>query len=259
MQQLRARIISNRTAGEDTFIIRVESESLANSIVPGQFVHVRVHDGLDPLLRRPLSLHRRSAEQGWIELLFKVKGRGTRLLAGRAPGEDLDVIGPLGNGFPRPGDVLYMIGGGMGVAPLGAVVEDVCGAGGKATVLIGARSKSALLCVEEFKGLGAEVRVATEDGSAGFNGLVSGLLAELPAPTAIFCCGPAGMTKAIVRYALDGDVQCWASVEERMGCGIGMCRGCAVPVVEGDGVVYKRVCRDGPVFTAGELAAWARL
>jgi dihydroorotate dehydrogenase electron transfer subunit len=258
VKQLRARIISNRPAGEDTFTIRIESEYLATSIVPGQFVHVRVHGGLDPLLRRPLSLHRRNAGEGWIELLFKVTGRGTRILAGREPGEDLDVIGPLGNGFPDPEDALCMVGGGMGVAPLGAVVEDVCGGGGRVKVLIGARSAAALLCVEEFQGLGAEVQVATEDGSAGFTGLVSELLGELPVPGGIFCCGPSGMTKAIVRYALEHDVRCWASVEERMGCGIGMCRGCAVPVAEGDGVVYKRVCRDGPVFTAGQLAVWAR-
>jgi dihydroorotate dehydrogenase electron transfer subunit len=258
VKQLSARIISNRPAGEDTFIIRAESEYLANTIIPGQFVHVRVHGGLDPLLRRPLSLHRRNAGEGWIELLFKVKGRGTRILAGREPGEDLDMIGPLGNGFPRPEDVMYMIGGGMGVAPLGAVVEDVCGGGGRAKVLIGARSRSALLCVEEFEALGADVQVATEDGSAGFNGLVSELLAELPRPGVIFSCGPSGMTKAIVRYALERDIRCWASVEERMGCGIGMCRGCAVPIVDGEGTVYKRVCRDGPVFSAEQLAAWAR-
>jgi dihydroorotate dehydrogenase electron transfer subunit len=258
VKQLRARIISNREAGEDTFILRAESEYLAGAISPGQFLHIRVHDGVDPLLRRPLSLHRRSREEGWVEVLYKLKGRGTKVLAGREAGEELDVIGPLGRGFPAPEGVLYMVGGGMGVAPLGAVVEDAADSGGGPKVLIGARTESALLCVEEFETLGADVEVATEDGTAGFKGLVSELLDGKEKPEVIFCCGPAGMTKAIVRYALSRDVRCWASIEERMGCGIGMCRGCAVPIVDGEDVVYRRVCADGPVFCERELAAWAK-
>jgi dihydroorotate dehydrogenase electron transfer subunit len=259
VRQERARIISNQAAGEETFVLRLHSEYLASEVKAGQFFHVRVHDGMDPLLRRPLSLHRRSRDDGWFEVLYKIKGRGTRMLSSRQPGEELDVIGPLGKGFPAPPDVFYLVAGGMGVAPFGAVVEDARGdgVGRKAVVLIGARTKNALLCVEEFRRLGADVQVATEDGSDGFEGLVSEMLLNLPEPDAVFCCGPSGMTKSIVRYALDRGVVCYASVEERMGCGIGMCRGCAVPIVDGKDIVYRRVCKDGPVFSAQELACWA--
>lgn len=258
-RQERVPIVSNRSAGEDAFIIRLKSEYFANEASPGQFFHVRVSDGLDPLLRRPLSLHRRCADSGCVDLFYKLKGAGTRLLAQRQEGEILDVIGPLGNGFPQPNGRLYLVGGGMGVAPFPAIVDGLDPAADRPLALLGARTASALLCVEELESLGVEVRTATDDGSAGFNGNVSDLVRTLDPPDTIFCCGPAGMTRAVVLYSLEKQIDCWASVEEHMACGIGMCRACAVRLTDETGEHYGRVCTDGPVFNAAQLSSWARL
>ena len=259
MRQERPPILSNDKIAPDTYRIAFQSPQLARDTLPGQFFHVRVADQTDPLLRRPLSMHRRYTDTGRIELLYKIKGRGTQLLSRRRPGECLDILGPLGNGFPSPDGDTYLIAGGMGVAPFGAVIQDASSHGSvdRLTLLIGARTHSALLCVEDFRSMGTRLEIATEDGSDGHRGLVSHLLNRLPAPQTIFCCGPAAMARSIVRYALHNAVACYASVEERMGCGVGICRACVIALSSETGPYYGRVCTDGPVFTALQLAAWA--
>lgn len=260
VHQERAEIVSNEKAGEETYIIRLRSEYFSNEARPGQFFHVRVADSSDPLLRRPISLHRLRWDSRCIDLLYKLKGRGTHLLAERKPGERLDVIGPLGNGFPDPEGKLYLIAGGMGVAPFPAIVEDLCGGGNvvDVTAFIGARTASALLCMDELESLGVTVNVATEDGSAGYHGNVSDHVKSVAVPDVIFCCGPSGMIRTIINYAIDVGVECHASVEERMGCGTGMCGACAIKLSDGNGVYYGRVCKDGPVFSASQLSEWAK-
>lgn len=257
MRQERVEIVSNESIGEKTHLIRLQSEYLCREARAGQFLHVRVADTLDPLLRRPLSLHRRYEDCGRFDLLYQVHGRGTRLLAGRRAGEVLDLIGPLGKGFPVAKGRLYMVAGGMGVAPFPAVVDDLCADTTQIVAFVGAKKESGLLCVEEFESMGVEVRVATEDGSTGFHGLVSDLLKSAEAPDTIFCCGPAPMAREIVRYALENGIACEVSMEERMACGVGMCRGCAVIVNDGEDTHYERVCADGPVFPAARLRVWA--
>lgn len=257
-RQERVPIVSNEKAGEDAFIIRLKSEYFSKEASPGQFFHVRVTDGLEPLLRRPLSLHRRRPDSGCVDLFYKLKGIGTRLLAQREKGETVDVIGPLGNGFPQPKGRTYLIGGGMGVAPFTAVVDHLNGGADQPAAFVGARTASALLCVEELESMGVEVRTATDDGSAGYHGSVSDLVLSLDPPDTIFCCGPNGMVRALILYSLEKGIDCWASVEEHMACGIGMCRACAICLTGEDGESYGRVCADGPVFPARRLSAWAR-
>jgi dihydroorotate dehydrogenase electron transfer subunit len=222
-----------------------------------------------PFLRRPLSLHDVTPPAGTVAVLFRVKGPGTKALAGVRPGDRLDVIGPLGRGvFPLAGDrPAIIVGGGLGVAPLfflarRLVLEgDRCD-GGKVAVLIGVRGEPDLALVEPFRVFGQEVEleVATEDASPGTApGLVTDLLetalkraalrwARRPA---IYACGPQPMLAAVRRLAEKAGAPAWFSVEERMACGVGACRGCAVAVRGSP--PFRLACVDGPVFEARDL------
>lgn len=251
-------ILSNEKAGDDAFIIRLRSDYFSKEALPGQFFHVRVTDTLEPLLRRPLSLHRRCQNSGCVALFYKLKGIGTRLLAQRKEGETIDVIGPLGTGFPQPKGRTYLVGGGMGVAPFPAVVDRLNSPADQLIAFIGAKTASALLCVEELESMGVDVRTATDDGSSGYHGSIPDLVFSLDPPDTMFCCGPNSMVKALVLYSLENGIDCWASVEERMACGMGMCRACAIRLTEENGQSYGRVCTDGPVFPAHRLSDWAR-
>ncbi len=146
----------------------------------------------------------------------------------------------------------------MGVAPLLSVVQSLPEASA-ATLLNGAPTESALLAVDSFRSLGIPVAIATDDGSAGHRGTVSALLETMPVPETVFCCGPDAMLKAVIRHCLASGISCWASVEQRMACGIGMCRACAMTLSRDGQTIAGRVCVDGPVFAAEELAAWAEV
>ena len=273
MKSLRATIISNKKTGDDFRLMRLESAYLAKTARPGQFVEVRCSAGsgaaTDPLLRRPFGVHR--IVKGGIEILYKTVGRGTGILSRKEPGDEVEVLGPLGNGFDiKKAQRAIIVAGGIGAAPLVALAQKL----GKADVFIGARSRSHIMCEKEFKALGCTVRVATEDGSKGYKGLITVLLEDAlrnigdarrtiiyPAPEAqddrtfrrnvqIYACGPTGMLKAVAALARSHGVNCQVSLEERMACGVGVCLGCPVKVRGGD---YKMVCKDGPVFDAEEI------
>ena len=288
MYQTLSKIAYNKEIAPGHFKIALSAPLIAKKAKPGQFVHVLI--GGDTLLRRPFSIHSvscsRSAVSG-IEILYKVVGRGTELLSKKKSGESLDIIGPLGNGFKLPvtprlrsGQASYglrvtnvLIAGGMGVAPLVFLAEKLSNPKahsptcperkrGKPTALIGARDKNSLVCVNEFKKLGCDVKIATDDGSAGHKGFVSELLKkELTAhpstllgtsssqPTALYACGPNPMLKEIARICKENKIDCQVSLEEKMACGVGACLGCAVMTKDG----YKMACKDGPVFNAEEI------
>jgi dihydroorotate dehydrogenase electron transfer subunit len=257
VRQTRARVVTNNAVAHDASVIRLESPELSSCARPGQFFHVRVTDSIDPLLRRPLSLHRCHHDSGTFDLFYKLKGQGTRILSDKQPGDEVDVIGPLGNGFPDIDGPLLIIAGGMGVAPFPAVIQHLCPDPSVVTVLIGAANANGIFCRDEFEELGATVMTATDDGSEGFHGNAFELLKTLDPPTNIFCCGPNPMTRAIVTHALQTGITCYASVEEKMVCGVGICRACAIAISENGGISYRRVCADGPVFSAQHLSAWA--
>jgi dihydroorotate dehydrogenase electron transfer subunit len=186
-----------------------------------------------------------------LEVLYKVTGRGTALLGAARPGERVRVVGPLGRGFPEPapGARALLVGGGTGIASL---FDLAARARGPVAVLLGARRADDLMALDEFLGLGVELRLATEDGSAGRRGLVTELLAEALAegPASVYACGPTGMMRRAAELAAGAGAPCLLSLENRMACGFGVCLGCAVPR-RADG--YALVCRDGPVFDAGAL------
>lgn len=273
MKQLKARISENKKMATGFYKMRIQSPYFAKNTKPGQFFKVRCSDSNEPLLRRPLGAHRILKDS--VEILYEVVGIGTQLLSKKKKGEYLDIIGPLGNGFILQRSTIHdplstiLIAGGIGVAPLFALAESLIKNKNKVTVIIGARSKSYLMCEKEFKEFGCDVKIATEDGSKGHKGLATDLLRNTPSLSAgrraarsmIYACGPTAMLKVVANIAEDKKMPCQVSLDERMACGVGVCLGCPVKVRGSWNVnrgsskkyEYKMVCKDGPVFDAKEL------
>ncbi|OUM87732.1 MAG: hypothetical protein BAA01_13060 [Bacillus thermozeamaize] len=249
---------------------------------PGQFFHVRCGDTAYPLLRRPLSLCDYDERTGELTLLYRVEGVGTDWLSRRLAGDRVDVMGPLGRGFPLPSSpaTCTLIGGGIGVPPLYYLAKQLSAQGHALKVVLGFASERVSFLVDEFRQFG-EVFVATEDGSAGQKGRVTDLLARLPGverekeqrdfsarPEVYYACGPMPMLRAVKAFygsfrasgprettgdGATGPVG-YLSLEERMGCGVGACLACVVPATRRqDGKDYRKICSDGPVFDAREI------
>jgi len=215
----------------------------------------------DPLLPRPMAVYRQggSVAAPEIEVLYKVVGRGTGLLAEARPGQSVGVVGPLGRGFalPEPSRPALLVGGGTGIASLYELAARAAGRG-PVRVLLGARREAELMGRRDFEALGVELRLATEDGSAGHRGLVTELLAaalESEPSGLVYACGPTRMMRAAARLAADAGAPAWVSLENPMACGFGVCLGCAAPRAGGG---FALVCRDGPVLEAGDVD-WDRL
>ena len=263
MFQIKAKLLHNPRVKDNYLHCALQAPKIAHNSSPGQFVNIKLTDRCIPLLRRPFSIHRVSGKN--IEILYEVIGQGTEILAQKKSGEYLDVIGPLGNGFtfriPNTEQLTsILVAGGMGVAPLIFLAEKLAEIKNqkskvKTLVLIGAKTKSKIICEKEFKELGCQVKIATDDGSRGFKGRVTELLRNiLPSaishqPSAIYACGPKPMLRAIAFVAKEHNIPAQISLEEHMACGIGACLGCAVNTELG----FKRACKEGPVFNADEI------
>ena len=229
-------------------------------VKPGQFVMLRFPNCIDPLLRRPFGVYR-IIDEG-IEILYKVVGKGTTLMTGLRPEDMVDMLGPLGNGFSLDSGKkdIVMLAGGIGIAPFYLSVVSGQRSGVRQKLLFGGRGKDDLPGLEDFKKLGIEMKISTQDGSIGEKGLVTELLKpeiRNPKSTIIYTCGPKGMLKEVARIALNLDAPCYVSLDNVMACGIGACLGCAVKVRSQESGVrdqgYKMVCKDGPVFDAREI------
>lgn len=264
VSSVKARVIESGAAGPMYRRLRLAAPGVAGPAQPGQFVHLRCAppDAFDPLLRRPLSLHRIDPAGEWIEVLFRVVGRGTSYLAGLQPGDPADLLGPLGRGFPmslEPGQKPVIVGGGIGAAPLAALAEGLARQGTPALAVIGAQTASALAALAVFEKAADEVIVTTDDGSSGRPGFVTGPLADVLKDRpgmVVYACGPEPMLKRV--QAMTVGRPAYLSLETRMACGVGACLGCVVRAaapgaLEGAEPHYHRVCHDGPVFAAGEV------
>ena len=255
MVRVKARILYNKITQGRYFNLIIEAPQIVNGAKPGQFVNIKLTDASEPLLRRPFSIYRVKGKD--IELLYEVVGQGSEILSQKKPGEYLDIIGPLGNGFnyalqTKRSTSSVLVAGGMGVVPLLLLAEKLGHA--NTSVLIGAKTKKQILCEKEFKNLGCDVRISTDDGSKGYRGKVTELLRRLLSTksyelSAIYACGPKPMLKEIAVISRDYNIPAQISLEEHMACGIGACLGCAVNTKEG----YKRVCKEGPVFNTDEI------
>jgi len=262
---IKVKILSRKEVAPNIYLIKLKAPKIVQDALPGQFIHIKCSTDHYPLLRRPLSIHRIDKEKGEIYILFQVVGEGTKLLIQKEVGDNLDILGPIGNGFnifPKSKKIM-IIGGGIGVAPLLALCEESTRQGKEVRVLIGALKKELVIGEENFRKSGAKVDVATDDGSYKHKGLVTDLLEgnirEGWLADQIFACGPKLMLKKIVEVSLDTHIDCQVSLEERMACGIGACLGCVCKVKTKDKkedkvkYEYKRVCVDGPIFEGSEV------
>ncbi|MCL2623302.1 MAG: dihydroorotate dehydrogenase electron transfer subunit [Planctomycetaceae bacterium] len=262
---------SNERVADNTFRLRFVAPDLVARLHPGQFLMLRLANTDDPLLGRPLAVYRVDATTGAVTVVYLVVGKMTERLARLPAGTPLQVWGPLGNGFALPEtDHLVMVAGGIGQTPFYMLAEETLGLrkfaghnGGqvkKATLLFGTRNKNRLTCLDEFRELGVDVHVATEDGSEGTQGFVTDLIAPIIARAAltrvvIACCGPHPMLHAAFRVARSlGQLPCYVSLESPMACGLGICYSCVVKYRDEQGEPdYVRTCVEGPVFDAYRL------
>jgi len=239
----RERLIDN------VFIITAVNRDLAAEANAGQFLHIKC--GEARLLRRPVSIC--SVRGSVFEFVFEVKGEGTRWLSKCEAGQILDIVGPLGNGFSIPEGKIITIGGGIGTPPMLFAAES---ATGKVTAVIGFRNINRILLKDEFAEVCDEVYITTDDGSFGLRGPVTTPLPELLESggySAVLACGPRAMLSAVAVLCKQYGVPCQVSLEERMGCGVGACLVCACATASGGIERMSRVCKDGPVFDAGEV------
>jgi len=255
MIEQTAQILANEPVADRYFRLVLRAPDLAPLVQPGQFAHVRVPGLPEALLRRPFSIFQ--VEGDTFSILYKQVGKGTEVLSRVAPGATLSVIGPLGHGFTVPaaeGETPLLVAGGYGMAAMYLLAQR---SARKGIVFVGGRRTVDILCVEEFRALGWEVRVATEDGSLGEKGLVTQpLRAELQRTGAgrrLHACGPTPMLRAVGKLAEEFAVPAELSMDEHMCCGVGVCLACVIRVKSGDGWEYRRTCTDGPVFDARQI------
>jgi dihydroorotate dehydrogenase electron transfer subunit len=271
----RVAIEENVEIARDTCRVRLRAPEIARRMVPGQFLMLRLPECNDPLLGRPLAMYDTVVDSAGaplgVDIVYLVVGRMTRRLAGLPPGAALDAWGPLGNGFPPTRtDHLVMVGGGIGQTPFLALAREYSGLrrygdakrvvtqAKRITLCYGTRSADLLAGVDDFRGLGAEVVLSTDDGSAGHHGLVTELIrpvvSQSALPCRIVCCGPEPMMEATARIARQLGVPCQVSLESPMACGIGVCFSCVAKVREDSGGWdYRRTCVEGPVFDAERI------
>jgi dihydroorotate dehydrogenase electron transfer subunit len=267
-QDITTAVLRNTDLGNGNFLLEFDATPAMAGMTPAQFFMLGI-PGSETLLRRPFSVCGlpgtfEDAPRNAVQVLYKVVGTGTGLLASLAPGAALDVLGPLGNGFeapPEPGARPVFVAGGIGSAPFPALASWLSGRAAAPLMIYGARSKSDLPLADWFSAHTEQLIVTTEDGSAGRKGLVTEPLRELLASSEtgaihLYACGPEPMLKAVAQLARRHAVTCDLSLEAHMACGFGVCLGCVVPTRRqgSDQVHYDRVCVEGPVMRAGVLA-----
>lgn len=247
-----ATVISQKCIGTGVYSMWIKTEAAAEAVA-GQFVSVYCKDKTK-LLPRPISICQVNKEEGSLRLVYRVVGGGTTEMSGYKAGDDVELIGPLGNGFmQREGKKAILIGGGIGIPPMVQLAEELKD---KAEVQVVAGYRDELFLTEELEARGT-LYIATEDGSTGTKGTVIDAIKEQAVEgDVIYACGPTPMLKAIKEYALANNIECQISLEERMACGIGACLACVCKSKEKDhhtNVNNKRICKDGPVFLAEEV------
>lgn len=249
MSDVEARVNENREVAPHTYLMSMDCACAPSS--PGQFVMVKVSQGRELFLRRPLAIL--AQDSGTLEILYKVHGQGTLELSRKGKGDAVWVLGPLGNGFsfPREDEQVIYVAGGTGLPPIMALAARL----GRGALVIGARSRIDIPLLDRLEALaGITVHPVTEDGTLGRKGLATeeldSLLVASRGPGVVYACGPHGMLKRVYELASRSGARCEVSLEEYMACGFGVCSACAVKTSAGP----MRVCAQGPVFDAGILS-----
>jgi dihydroorotate dehydrogenase electron transfer subunit len=265
-------VLDNVPLARDTYRIRLQAPALASAVRPGQFLMLRLPGTTDPLLGRPFALYDTALDSEGrpvaVDIVYLVVGKMTGRLTAVRPGETVEAWGPLGNGFPdlAGAEHIGLVAGGIGQTPFLAYVRELLGGRGyggrearrqarQVSLFYGVRTADLAAGVEEFRAAGAEVHLASDDGSLGFRGFVTQLLARQPPPPQhLVGCGPELMMKALAGLARNWNVPCHLSLETPMACGVGVCFSCVTRVKTADGWDYRRVCVEGPVFDAAGLS-----
>ncbi|KGX88513.1 dihydroorotate dehydrogenase electron transfer subunit [Pontibacillus litoralis] len=252
IHQEAVTVMSNKQIAEATFEVELKGACVEAMTTPGQFVHVQTGGGWEHVLRRPLSIA--NVEDDVVSIVYKVIGQGTEWLTNQKPGQMINVLAPLGNGFPYEAihnKRILLIGGGVGVPPLYYLGKKLQERGNEITTVLGFQHKAAVFYEEKFQSLG-NCYVATNDGSYGTKGFVTDITKELyPNMDHYFTCGPTPMLQAVTKQLpIPGHV----SLEERMGCGVGACFACVCKTTDAhDPKGYRKICQDGPVFEANKV------
>jgi len=249
-------LISNQSLNHNHNLLGLRCTSALPAITPGQFVEVRVDGSPSTYLRRPFSVHRVDYNSNTMHLLIKSIGEGTSRLASLLPGQLVNIILPLGQGFPLDENKnVLLVGGGCGVAPLWFLASELKKRNNNITMLIGGRTNRDVLMPDAYTQFG-NVLVSTEDGSLGERGMVTGhsfFKDQVSGINTVYCCGPDGMMKAVSHIAEKFRIPCYVSLENTMACGMGACLCCIVDTKQG----HRCVCTDGPVFNSLELKGWS--
>lgn len=247
-------VLEYRRLGSRYFALVLKHGGKMQPVMPGQFVEVLVDGSRDVMLRRPISVHDVDEEAGTMTLLIQVVGNGTRKLAELQPGDNLNVVYPLGHGFTfdlRPHTSALLVGGGAGIAPLLHLSKVLKTSGVDCTILLGGRTADLIPVRDEFESYG-RLYIATDDGSLGHKGLVVEHPAFAESYDIIYTCGPTPMMKAVARSADERGIRCEVSLENMMACGIGACLCCVTDTDKG----HRCVCKDGPVFDIETMKKW---
>lgn len=257
MKQENSFILEHRLFHGDYRLLRLSAPAIGPLVQPGQFAHLKIPRFEHAVLRRPFSIFKADTEG--ISILYKAVGKGTAALAAVQAGEPVDLLGPLGNGFPTIGKDKFpvLVAGGYGNAALYLQAKNLPV---KGVAFFGGRTADDILCADEFEALGWEVRIATDDGSLGKKGFVTAALDDWLAENKerfqtleLFACGPNAMLKAVGDRAIDNGLTAWLSMDRNMACGVGACLTCVIKRKTADGWEWARCCKDGPVFEAREI------
>lgn len=258
-------ILENEEIQKDCFLMTVKTSPSFQDPRPGQFVMIRIAGLADPFLSRPISIYSFSRKENYclIELLYRVAGKGTQIMAGLIEDSQVEINGPLGNGFDikEVRENIVIVSGGIGIAPLSMLTETLRRTNPASNMIIykGFQSASDVVGLEKLQMFCRNISVCTDDGSLGEKGFVTQIFQKdmknlSPENTQVFACGPKPMLKALAKILNKTKFSCQVSLEERMACGVGACMGCAVAVKDKDGFeVYRRVCADGPVFNLQDI------
>ncbi len=246
-----AKVVGQVQLAQGIFALILET-NIVDYAAPGQFINIFSNDG-SKLLPRPISICEINKDYGTIKVVYRVVGAGTKEFSQLTIGDDVEVMGPLGNGFPLEEGKAIVVGGGIGVPPMYELAKQLPG---DVIAVMGYRDDD-LFLTEDFTDVASDLIIATDDGSVGTHGTVVDAIKEneLDADV-IYACGPKPMLRAVAKYAAEHDIKCYVSMEERMACGVGACLGCVCQSTEKDDhshVNNKRVCKDGPVFLSTEV------
>lgn len=257
---VKVKLVSIERLKDDIYKFSVEAPEIVELAKPGNFIEIRVSDTTEPFLRRPISIYNLDKEKGILEFIFQVRGKGTEILAKKQIGEYIDIIGPLGYGTFKyqKHENIAIIGGGIGVFPLYELAKSAKKENKNVSIYLGFRSKDFVVLENEFENVSDKLIITTDDGSYANEGFAINFLSkdiEDENIDCIYACGPLPMLKAVQKLAKEKSIDCQISLEEKMGCGLGVCLGCAVKKANSskDAPEYFHVCKGGPVFNANDV------